>query len=175
MFRDYDPSTGRYIQSDPIGLAAGMNTYGYVRQNPLTYFDPYGLDTYVINRDLSFFGNQPEPRTDAWTHTFVVTTNPDGSISHTYSWGNSSNPRSWNLDQPLDINTAQQALKNGWAQKAGNSDLDPFIWTAFNDVNTPENQHQNLFIIKNCKTEAGNLLELAWKLHDSDPIMMQKP
>ncbi len=43
-FRDYDPSMGRYIQSDPIGLAAGVNTYGYVYQNPARYIDPLGLD-----------------------------------------------------------------------------------------------------------------------------------
>jgi RHS repeat-associated protein len=36
-FRDYDPAIGRYVESDPIGLAAGVNTYSYVGSNPLTF------------------------------------------------------------------------------------------------------------------------------------------
>ncbi len=43
--RDYDPSTGRYRQSDPIGIRDGLNTYAYVGSRPLVGTDPYGLYT----------------------------------------------------------------------------------------------------------------------------------
>jgi RHS repeat-associated protein len=41
-FRDYDPSIGRYAESDLIGLRGGLNTYAYVDGSPLLYIDPLG-------------------------------------------------------------------------------------------------------------------------------------
>jgi RHS repeat-associated protein len=41
--RDYEPATGRYLESDPIGLKAGVSTYDYAMANPLASTDPTGL------------------------------------------------------------------------------------------------------------------------------------
>lgn len=44
IHRYYDSATGRYIQSDPMGWAAGITTYSYVGGMPLTQIDPDGLE-----------------------------------------------------------------------------------------------------------------------------------
>ena len=46
--RDYDPTTGRYIEADPLGLVDGASVYGYVRQNPGRWVDPRGERLYDV-------------------------------------------------------------------------------------------------------------------------------
>jgi RHS repeat-associated protein len=70
-FRDYEPGTGRYIESDPIGIWGGLATYAYVRSDPLGSIDPTGLarvcgqcaglDCLLYQSNMSGSGRCPDP------------------------------------------------------------------------------------------------------------------
>jgi RHS repeat-associated protein len=60
--RQYDPSAGRFTQEDPIGLAGGLNAYGFAAGDPITFSDPFGLCGHK--------GEEPCPQTP-----LVVTVN----------------------------------------------------------------------------------------------------
>jgi len=93
--RDYNPVTGRYIQSDPIGFDGGVNGFAYVGGMPVLNVDNYGLATYIISNINGgyIFG---------WggTHTGLIVINdknpfgdksflydPSGSYSAKTNWG----------------------------------------------------------------------------------------
>jgi len=61
--RDYDPRTGRYLQSDPIGLQGDINTFSYSRNSPIDLFDKYGKFP-----ECAFAGNCNNEDVCDWMH-----------------------------------------------------------------------------------------------------------
>ena len=53
--RVYSPAIGRYISSDLIGIAGGLNTFGYVGDNPLMWIDPLGLYDFNTQQTQQIF------------------------------------------------------------------------------------------------------------------------
>lgn len=83
-FRYYDPTKGRYITSDPIGLNGGLNTYGYAGSNPAKYLDPLGLKTCVLVTQNSFgFGNHTAIYGDTNGHGEPWLYDPSGGYHNT--------------------------------------------------------------------------------------------
>jgi RHS repeat-associated protein len=60
--RYYDPSVGRFLSEDPLGLSVGVNSFSAMGNNPVKFSDPMGLD-YNTNYD---------PKTNTLTVTATI-------------------------------------------------------------------------------------------------------
>jgi hypothetical protein len=125
------------------------------------------------------------------SHTFIYTTNPDGTLANTYSWGNDytqDNPTHWYMDRPEDVSAAQRAIEqrrkyesategekaslpHAFGEKVGGPELVPYVDQAYRNLrDNPDSPsaHANWLLFRNCKTEATRLTEDAQDLQQQD-------
>ncbi|MCC6489356.1 MAG: RHS repeat protein [Candidatus Hydrogenedentes bacterium] len=85
--RYYNPARGRYISSDPVGLAGGLNTFGYSSASPLTFVDPTGLLIWRTAIDLTHITYGASTAVVFFIHAFPPCKaddkkrNPEGIVS----------------------------------------------------------------------------------------------
>jgi RHS repeat-associated protein len=108
--RYYDPQSGQFTQMDPIGLAGGLNVYGFAAGDPVTYSDPYGLMACDPPRD---FADCKYPLAYGQGRDVIIV----------YSGGNSEHrsggTRSWRNNNPGNIRYGPFAQQNGAIGEAG--------------------------------------------------------
>ncbi|HEY1749701.1 MAG TPA: RHS repeat-associated core domain-containing protein, partial [Caulobacteraceae bacterium] len=79
--RVYDPVTGRFAQTDPVGYLSDVDLYAYGDEDPTDKSDPSGTESYLVFRSVLGVGNHP----------FIVVTNPDRSVRARFSYGPQTN------------------------------------------------------------------------------------
>jgi RHS repeat-associated protein len=158
MFRYYDPQLGRYIQSDPIGLAGGINTYAYALNNPLMHTDPLGLTVKLCSRELGGTGELSPNQFSPIRHDYLVIN--DKSQGFTAS-GNFVMSDGKIIDTDDANNSKCETIHAG-------NDKDQAVLDAIDKVGTPTysvfaRTHTGAYMMgaRNCQSWAQDVLKIA--------------
>ncbi|WP_426178332.1 RHS repeat-associated core domain-containing protein, partial [Massilia sp. TWR1-2-2] len=157
-FRDYDPQTGRYVQSDPIGLDGGISTYTYAEGNPVMFTDPEGLETLLCARELG--GTVPTaPSGNPLRHEYLVV---NGKV-FSFMPGDSMLWSQGRIDNNESINGRCESVSK-------DSKFDSAVEKAIAEVGAPKysiaaypGTTAHLFGARNCQSWAATVLRRARK------------
>ena len=168
--RYYSPKLGRFLQTDPVGYNDSLNIYQYCLNNPLNYWDPYGLYTYRVRRKTVEI---VEPNT--WrAHEYIVVVDENGTfVTFSYTGPDKRNAI-WKRNYGPDVNAAWRAYmdKDRYLERIGDSRIDKHIKDEFAKR---EGTHSGFNILfNNCQDKSRELQEAAKKALENSEASSEK-
>jgi uncharacterized protein RhaS with RHS repeats len=151
-FRDYDGQTGRYVESDPIGLGGGVNTYTYADDEPVGTYDRFGLDTAMCTRNLKL-GLLSLPRMGPLYHQYICVGNSKTGYS-CRGLGPTGNP----YNSPGKLETDQYKQNSCQTVQPPNTCVENCIKKTL--ASTPPNYSVDLSNGSNCQTYADHTVSV---------------
>ena len=125
--RDYDPTTGRYIEADPLGLVDGASVYGYARQNPGRYVDPRGEEILALGYGPVLWSPNWVPDLSLPPAIGARWTQRCSNAQLVFHFEGSPKKSHWHYHPEGDTTGGREAPTTRWKDPLGNDHLYPIF------------------------------------------------